>query len=63
MGILRMFRVREQGNAEFWVSNLVIVLSTLLGVYLAAQAGYRTAIDFELARAEREIFHAPRAAR
>jgi hypothetical protein len=61
MGILRIFKVREEGNAEFWISNLVIVLSTVLGVFLAAQAGYRTAIDFELARAEREGYFMRRA--
>ena len=48
--ILSIFKVRDEGNLEFWVSNVVIILSTVLGVYLAAQAGYRTALDFELAR-------------
>jgi hypothetical protein len=51
---LRIFKVREQGNLEFWVSNAVIVLSTILGVYLAAQAGYTTALNFERVRNERE---------
>lgn len=55
--VLRIFKVRETGNLEFWVSNLVIVLSTVLGVYLAAQAGYRTALDFETARTERESYY------
>jgi hypothetical protein len=58
---LSIFKVRNEGNLEFWVSNLVIVLSTVLGVYLAAQAGYRTALDFELARTERESFYMRRA--
>jgi hypothetical protein len=61
MGILRIFKVRETGNAEFWVSNLVIVLSTVLGVYLAAQAGYTTAIDFEQTRTDREGYYMRRA--
>ena len=59
--VLSIFKVRDEGNLEFWVSNLVIVLSTVLGVYLAAQAGYRTALDFELARTERESFYMRRA--
>jgi hypothetical protein len=61
MRLLRIFKVREQGNTEFWVSNLVIVFSTVLGVYLAAQAGYRTAVNFELARADREGYFMRRA--
>jgi hypothetical protein len=51
---LRIFKVRDEGNLEFWVSNLVIVLSTIMGVYLAAQAGYATAVNFEKVRNERE---------
>lgn len=61
MRMLRIFKVRDQGNAEFWVSNLIIVFSTVLGVYLAAQAGYRTALDFELARGDREGYFMRRA--
>jgi hypothetical protein len=61
MRFSNIFRVRESNNLEFWVSNLVIVLSTVLGVYLAAQAGYRTAVEFEAARAERESFYLRRA--
>jgi hypothetical protein len=59
--VFRIFKVRDQGNAEFWVSNLIIVLSTVLGVFLAAQAGYRTAIDFELTRGDREGYYMRRA--
>ncbi len=59
--LLSVFKVREDGNLEFWVSNAVILLSTVLGVYLAAKAGYRTALDFELARTQRESFYMRRA--
>jgi len=48
------FKVREHGNLEFWISNLVIVISTVLGVYLAALAGFRTALEFEVARNDRD---------
>jgi hypothetical protein len=61
MRILNILKVRETGNTEFWVSNLVIVFSTVLGVYLAAQAGYRTALDFEMARGERDGYFMRRA--
>jgi hypothetical protein len=55
------FRVRPEGNLEFWISNLVILVSTVLGVYLAAQAGFRTALEFEIARSEREGYYMRRA--
>jgi hypothetical protein len=61
MRMLRIFKVRDHGNLEFWVSNLVIVFSTILGVYLAAKAGYSTAIEFEQARSDREGYYMRRA--
>lgn len=57
----QIFKIRETGNAEFWISNLMIMASTILGVYLAAQAGYRTALDFEIARGERDGYYMRRA--
>ena len=59
--VLSIFKVREEGNLEFWVSNVVIIFSTVLGVFLAAQAGYKTALDFEVARSEREGYFMRRA--
>ncbi len=54
--IVRIFRVRESGNAEFWIANFVVMASTVIGVYLAAQAGFKTALQFEVARSERDGF-------
>jgi hypothetical protein len=59
--MLAIFKVREKGNLEYWVSQLVILISTVLGVYLAAQAGYSTAIQFEMTRGEREAYYVRRA--
>jgi len=59
--IFRVFKVRESGNAEFWLSNLFIMASTILGVYLAAQAGFTTALQFEVARSERDGYYMRRA--
>jgi hypothetical protein len=59
--IARIFRVRESGNAEFWIANLVVMASTVIGVYLAAQAGFKTALQFEVARSERDGFYMRRA--
>ncbi len=55
--IARIFKVRESGNAEFWLSNLFIVISTVIGVYLAAQAGFKTALQFEIARSDRDGYY------
>lgn len=56
-----IFKVRENGNIEYWVSQFVVLLSTVLGVYLAAQAGYATAMQFEVTRGEREGYYLRRA--
>jgi hypothetical protein len=58
---LRLFKVRESGNAEFWIANLFIMASTIIGVYLAAQAGFTTALQFEVARSERDGYYMRRA--
>jgi hypothetical protein len=54
--VLSIFKVRAEGNLEFWVSNFIIILSTVLGVYLAALAGYKTALEFEISRTQRESY-------
>jgi len=59
--VLRIFKVRESGNAEFWISNLFIMASTIIGVYLAAQAGFTTAMQFEIARSDRDGYYMRRA--
>lgn len=59
--IFRIFKVRESGNAEFWIANLVVMVSTVLGVYLAAQAGFTTALQFEVAKSERDGYYMRRA--
>ena len=59
--VTRIFKVRESGNAEFWISHLIVMASTVLGVYLAAQAGFKTAMQFEIARSERDGYYMRRA--
>jgi hypothetical protein len=39
---------------EFWVSNALVMLSSIVGVYLAARASYRNSVHLEIAKAERE---------
>ncbi len=42
---------------EFWLSNAVVLASTVLGVYLAARAGLETAVEFEAIRADRDNYY------
>jgi|GEM_PF-2470644 len=44
-------------NWEFWIGNLFVVFSTVLGVYLAAHAALETAIQFEAVRADRDSYY------
>lgn len=55
--IRRIFVVREKDNAEFWVGQMLVIAATVLGVYLAAQAGFRAALDFEILRLDRESYY------
>jgi hypothetical protein len=59
--LLQVFKVRENNNLEFWVSNFIVMASTIIGVYLAAQAGYHTALEFEAARSQRDSYYMRRA--
>ena len=52
-----LFLPREKNNAEFWLSHILIVGSTILGVYLAAAAGYRVGMDLQTVRSDRESYY------
>lgn len=55
---VRALRARlHQANWEFWIGNFVVVLSTVLGVYLAANAALETAMEFEALRSDRDNYH------
>ncbi|MBP6011825.1 MAG: hypothetical protein KBA31_06315 [Alphaproteobacteria bacterium] len=60
-GFLNLLRVREKDNLEFWVSHAIILASTVLGVYLAASAGYDAAVSFENLRSDKQGFYMRRA--
>ncbi len=48
---------RDKNNAEFWISHALIIGSTVLGVYLAAAAGYRVGMELQTARSDRESYY------
>ncbi len=57
-GFTRVFRVRpEGGNAEFWVSQLIVLMATVLGVYLAATEGFKLAIHFESLTSKKDSYY------
>ena len=52
-----LLKVREKDNLEFWVAQLVVIVATVLGVYLAAQAGFAKAVQFEQVIGDRDGYH------
>jgi hypothetical protein len=52
-----LFLPRDKNNMEFWLSHALIVGSTVLGVYLAALAGYKVAVEFEAVKSQRAGYY------
>jgi hypothetical protein len=52
---------KSKASAEFWFSHIIIMISTVLGVYLAASAGFDVAVEFEKTRMDREVYFMERA--
>jgi len=44
-------------SPEFWVGHLLVMVSTILGVYLAAHSGLKTAVEFDSLRADRDNYY------
>ena len=44
-------------NPSYWVGHIFIIIATILGVYLAAVAGFEKAIQFELVRSDRDTYY------
>jgi hypothetical protein len=44
-------------NKEFWLGNIFVMLSTVLGVYLAANSGLKTAMEFERISSDRDNYY------
>ena len=52
-----MKRLIEHRFFEIWMNNIFVILGTILGVYLAAQSGFEKAIQFELAKSDRDSYY------
>jgi len=42
---------------EFWIGHLLVMVSTVLGVYLAAHSGLKTAVEFEAITSDRDNYY------
>lgn len=51
------FKVKDQGNKEFWLSQTFVLAATVLGVYLASMEGFKLALKFERLTNERESYY------
>lgn len=44
---LRFMSISGRPNTEFWITQVIILVSTVLGVYLASYAGFEIAVNFD----------------
>ncbi len=42
---------------EFWIGHLLVMISTVLGVYLAAHSGLKTAVEFDAISSDRDNYY------
>lgn len=52
-----LFDLKDRDNAKFWVSHLIVLFGTVLAVYLAASAGLKTAVQFEVVKSDRDSYY------
>ena len=50
-------QVSEVRRASFWVSQLVIIIATVGGVYLAASQGFKQAMRFDAVKSEQNNYY------
>ena len=50
-------KVFEGLNKEFWIGHLLVMVSTVLGVYLAAHSGLKSAIEFDSIASDRDNYY------
>ena len=55
--IKELFLVEKSSTKEFWLSHLVILLSTVIAVFLAAKAGLDSAVEFEMIQSDRNSYY------
>jgi len=56
----KMFSIEKDTTKEFWLSHILILVSTVFAVYLAAKAGLETAVEFEIVQSDRNSYYLQR---
>ena len=44
-------------SSEFWIGQMVVVICTILGIYLAATIGFKKAVDLTLLESDRDTYY------
>lgn len=62
---MRAERLKETRatKREFWIGQMLVIMSTILGVYLAAYEGFRVAVDFEMVTSDIDGYYLRRSLR
>ncbi len=55
--VRKAIQVENSKRAEFWMSHLLVILGTVLGVYLAASIGFDKAIEYELVKSDKDSYY------
>ena len=51
------FQVENSKRAEFWMSHLLVIIGTVVGVYLAASIGFEKAIEYEVVKSDKDSYY------
>jgi hypothetical protein len=55
--IKKLYKVTESKDVEFWMSHLVVMTATIIGVYLAASVGFKQAIEYEIVKSDKDSYY------
>jgi hypothetical protein len=56
-GPARLLSVEKRPNLTFWLTQITILVSTVLGVYLASVAGFQIAVNFDRYQAASDVLN------
>ena len=54
---MNILNVKDSKNKEFWFSHFIILLATVVAVYLAASAGLKAAVSFEVIKSDKDSYY------
>lgn len=55
--IKTLLDLKDRENAKFWISHAIVLIGTVIAVYLAASAGLKSAVQFELIKSDRDSYY------